>query len=340
MVELVLRDDEIVSVQRLLDEIAGRFDSVEDPGFLREARLLAHELPRRLRAAIVDFGAEEPASGVLLISGYQVEEERLGPTPASWSLRTVPSPSGREELYLCLLGELLGRPIAWSTQQNGYLVHDILPMKGYEHEQLGSGSEELLWWHTEDAFHQYRGDYLGMMCLRNPDGVATTVGTLDGIRLDPEVVRILFEPHFTIRPDESHLPKNRAPEQEVDGALATSYQGIEQQRQAPEKVAVLFGSREAPYMRLDPFFMDRLSDEPEAQAALDALVRAVDEHLQDLVLRPGDTCFIDNYRAVHGRKPFSARYDGRDRWLKRINVACDLRKSRDKRASAASRLLQ
>jgi hypothetical protein len=31
---------------------------------------------------------------------------------------------------------------------------------------------------------------------------------------------------------------------------------------------------------------------------------------------------------VHGRKPFKARHDGTDRWLKRLDVTLDLRKSR------------
>jgi alpha-ketoglutarate-dependent taurine dioxygenase len=57
------------------------------------------------------------------------------------------------------------------------------------------------------------------------------------------------------------------------------------------------------------------------------------------VLEPGDFCFIDNFQAVHGRKPFKARFDGTDRWLRRINVVRDLRKSRDSRLSAAGRVL-
>jgi alpha-ketoglutarate-dependent taurine dioxygenase len=57
------------------------------------------------------------------------------------------------------------------------------------------------------------------------------------------------------------------------------------------------------------------------------------------VLEPGDFVFIDNYRAVHGRKPFKARYDGNDRWLKRINITRDLRKSRDARLSSTERLI-
>ncbi len=55
-----------------------------------------------------------------------------------------------------------------------------------------------------------------------------------------------------------------------------------------------------------------------------------------MALEPGDLLIIDNYRAVNGRKPFQARYDGRDRWLKRIGVTRDLRKSRAARSSADS----
>ena len=61
--------------------------------------------------------------------------------------------------------------------------------------------------------------------------------------------------------------------------------------------------------------------------------------MTEVVLRPGDVLFIDNYRVVHGRKPFKARYDGTDRWLKRIGVTRDLRKSRAARETAASRII-
>ncbi|HYG65572.1 MAG TPA: arginine beta-hydroxylase, Fe(II)/alpha-ketoglutarate-dependent, partial [Thermoanaerobaculia bacterium] len=61
--------------------------------------------------------------------------------------------------------------------------------------------------------------------------------------------------------------------------------------------------------------------------------------LKDVVLEPGEICFIDNFKAVHGRRAFRARYDGEDRWLKRVNIVRDLRKSRAVRPSAASRTI-
>src|SRR5262249_59246169 len=139
---------------------------------LRRVTVLAHELPTRIRLSLNAFRLEQ-MSGVLCISGYVVEQERLGPTPAHWRARPEPSPSHREELLLLLYSSLLGDPFGWASQQDGRLIHDVLPIRGHEHEQLGSSSENVLTWHTEDAFHPLRGDFLSFACLRNPTAGAT-----------------------------------------------------------------------------------------------------------------------------------------------------------------------
>ena len=106
-----------------------------------------------------------------------------------------------------------------------------------------------------------------------------------------------------------------------------------------EKVPILIGTPDSYYIRIDPYFMDSLDHDEEARTALDKLVNSIDARLNQVVLQPGDICFIDNYKAVHGRESFRAKYDGTDRWLKRINVTRDLRKSRGSRSHAASRLI-
>lgn len=90
---------------------------------------------------------------------------------------------------------------------------------------------------------------------------------------------------------------------------------------------------------IDPFFMDRLEDDAAAQQALDTLIKTINANLSAVTLQSGDCCFIDNYRAVHGRKSFKAWYDGTDRWLKRINITRDLRKSRGARQTSESRII-
>lgn len=336
-----LSGEEIPAIQALLDEITARHSSVEEIEFQRGAPIYAHELPRGLRVFLNDFKLREPA-GACIIAGYPIEDARLGTTPVHWRQREGVSPALREEIVFMLCGSLLGDIFGWSTQQDGYIIHDVLPIRGHEQEQLGSGSEQLLWWHTEDAFHPCRGDYLGLMCLRNPDNVATTFASIESIPLDQQYRKVLFEPRFVIRPDESHLEKNRGG-LNLQGAsqelVEEAYARINQMNEAPQKVPVLFGDPRAPYMRLDPYFMDIDQDDEEAKAALEAFSQSIDANLSDIVLQPGECLFIDNYRAVHGRKPFKARYDGQDRWLKRINITRDLRKSRDFRASSTSRII-
>ncbi len=335
---LVLTPQEAADIREQLAELSGRYESVEDPRFHQLAAVYAHELPRRVREEMIDFRATEPASALLIVSGFPIDGEKIGATPHHWETEATGGRAKEEAMLLVLLGSLLGDCIGWSTQQDGRLVHDIFPIKGNEKEQLGTGSEQLLWWHVEDAFHPYRGDYLGMACLRNPDRVPTTFAAMADLELDPAHLAALFEPHFTIRPDESHLQKNKKSDRELNCTLSAAYERIEKMNSQAEKIAVLFGDPGAPYIRLDPYFMDRVEDEA-AQQAFDALVKTVDAKLEDLVLETGDFCFIDNYQGVHGRRPFKARYDGQDRWMKRINVTRDLRKSRPSRTGALSRLI-
>lgn len=334
-----LSDDEVIALKELLREVSARHRSTESAELLAEAPLFAHELPRRLREAFHYFKLKEDTSGLLIVSGWPADQEDLGKTPVHWKAAPEYRPAlVEEEMLLVLFGSLLGECIGWSTQQDGRIVHDILPIQGHEGEQLGSGSEQLLCWHCEDAFHPFRGDYLGMLCVRNPDRVPTTFASLQKVRLDPEDLSLLFEPHYTLRPDESHLKKNQGVAM-ADSKLESAYGKIEQMCTAPEKIAVLYGDPRAPYVRIDPYFMDPVEDHPRAQRALDHLIEEIEGALCDIVLEAGDLCFIDNFQAVHGRKPFKARYDGNDRWLKRINIARDLRKSRAGRSEPTSRVI-
>jgi Fe(II)/alpha-ketoglutarate-dependent arginine beta-hydroxylase len=346
MEKLILSACEIDEIKSLVKGITSQYSSAEDDRFLKDASIIAHELPKRIRTFINDFRLLEPSSGVCLISGYPISEEKIGQTPSHWQYRQKISPALEEEIIFILFSTLLGDVIGWSTQQAGHIVHDVIPIQGHEHEQLGSSSKELLWWHNEDAFHPYRGDYLGMMCLRNKEKAATTVAPVDATSyLNPEEIAILFEPRFTIRPDESHLVKNQSDLQKTqannDKLLSSAYQKISEISSEPEKISVLYGAQECPYVRIDPYFMDinKLEDDNEALTALNKLIKSIESNLNELVLQPGDFIFIDNYKAVHGRNPYTTTYDGQHRWLKRIIVARDLRKSRSARPTATSRII-
>jgi enduracididine beta-hydroxylase len=337
--EISLSAADVGACRAVVGELAARFRSVEDPELLQVSATYAHELPRTLRAGLNDFRLREP-SGACVIGGFPVDDDAIGATPANWGAQAQPSSTLEPELFFLLCGSLLGDPFGWATQQDSRIMHDILPIRGHEEMQLNSASTSTIFWHVEDAFHPYRAEYVGMMCLRNVDRTPTTFASIDDLDLPGHVVEVLFQPRFPIRPDESH--RIRLNEQPGDGTAALrerSYQRIQRMAEEPPRIAVLFGDPASPYLRLDPYFMEDTPDDPEATAAMEALSAAIDKVLDGVALQPGQVLFVDNFRAVHGRRPFTARYDGRDRWLKRLNVTRDLRKSRDARARAESRVV-
>ena len=322
----------------LAAELAGRYATVESETFQSDAAGYAQELPRALRRGLNTFRLDEP-SCLCVIRGFTLDDRKLGPTPAHWRQRPDPSPTAAEEFLFYLCASVLGDPIAWSTKQDGHIMHTIAPIRGEETEQLASSSETTLTWHTEDSFHPLRADYLGLMCLRNPDGVPTTVACVEDLELPEPHRSTLFQPRFTIVPDGSHLDPTGVPAGIPTALLERSQAGIRRMAEHPEPVPLLFGDPSAPYLRLDQFFASAVPGDAEAEAALSVLFGTIERRLSGYALRPGEICFIDNYKAVHGRDPFRARYDGTDRWLKRLNVTRDLRKSREVRLRAGSRMI-
>jgi hypothetical protein len=309
-----LINEEVGAILPLVREVASQHSSAEDSDFLNGVSTYAQELPRRLRRFLNAFRLTEP-SGVCVVSGYPVDDSKIGKTPAHWRKGPDVSSTTEEEVFLSLCGALLGDAVAWAHQRDGLICQDLVPVEAHKEQMLGSGSELDLVWHTEDARYSYRGDYIGLMCLRNPDAVPTTFASIDEIKLDPDKVKVLFEPRFVFRPDPSHPADT-----------------------GRERAPVLFGDPESPYIRFDPYSMD-LPETQETRSAMDSLIRAIDDNMTGVALLPGECLIIDNYKAVHGRSSFKARFDGTDRWLKRINIARDLRKSRAIRKAPASRMI-
>jgi len=337
----VLAPDEARAAFEFGQAVAENYDGVEDERFLLDCAVLAHSLPERLRAELCRFRLDEPA-GALIVSGLPVDDDALGATPGSWITESRPEASRPHETYLMLCCSLLGEVFGWRLDRAGQLVHDVVPVAGRELEQSGSSSDVDLLWHTEEAFHPLRGDYVALLCLRNPDRTPTTVATVHGDDLSAEHLQTLREPRFTI------LPESAFEADEAESAMSVGekrlYQNarrqLDRQSQAPEPVALLYGDPETPYLRVDPAYMPLpVPGDPVATEAFAALAGVIERNHQPVVLEPGDLAIIDNARAVHGRRPFRARYDGRDRWLKRCSVTRDLRRSREARATSSSRVV-
>ncbi|GAA3021850.1 clavaminate synthase family protein [Streptosporangium longisporum] len=291
------------------------------PGFYDRGLPAEELLPAGLRRFLLSYRRSERAAGCL-VHGFPVDDALLGPTPDHWREAIRGDTARDQEIWLALCGMALGDPFGWETLQEGRIIQNILPIQGEEQRQSGYGSESLLEFHTEDGFHPNRCDYLLLFGLRNPDRVPTIIASVRDIRLSEHDRNVLAEERFHILPDTEHI---RQLEEHFPGhpALEKLYRMVRR----PVPTAVLSGDRLNPYLRIDRPFMDVRSGDTEAAAALDRLMAELQRVQQDIAVGPGSLLIVDNYRAVHGRRPFSARYDGTDRWLKKLTVSRNLRRN-------------
>jgi L-asparagine oxygenase len=219
---------------------------------------------------------------------------------------------------LLLLASGLGDPAAFAAEKYGALVQDVVPVPGEEEVQGNVGSVELTF-HTENAFHPHRPDYVLLLCLRaDHEGIAELRTSCIRRALPDLTTRtreVLRRPEYV----------TVAPPSFGRGAEGTVH-------------AVLTGDGADPDLCFDEAATRALTEEGHgALAELSAVLRHSHEGIR---LRPGDLAVVDNRVTVHGRSSFTPRYDGRDRWLQRTFSFSDLRRSRDHRPADGTVLVK
>lgn len=294
-------------IGELVDEVLDTTRS-DDPLLFADAMTDAVvRLPHRLRSFLAEVRADEiPVS---VVSGLPLRPD-LEPTPVGWSAAAETAAGRREEAVLLLCSAPLGDAFGWAGQQGGRLVHDICPRPGMERALTSASSAAPLSLHTEDLCQPCRGDYVALFCLRNPDATGTTIAGLDVAGLPGDVADVLAGDRFRFYRDDSY-----------QGSLDTGGSPFY------TTGAAVFGPAERPYLRLDTDFMTAEDGDEAAAHALRIARQALLPAVQRVALAPGDAVFVDNYQVLHGRQPFKARFDGRDRWLKRINLIRDIRRA-------------
>jgi L-asparagine oxygenase len=277
--------------------LAAAVDRVGDRAAVEEAKRCA----ARLNPALAGECRPVGDSGAVVLRGLRAADMPLGPTPPSWS-EAPPDATPHWDATLLLVASVLGCPFGWEGQQDGRLVHDIVPAKGHEHEQTGASSSVVLSAHTEDAFHPGRANVLLLACLRNHDDVPTSLASVRHARLSAVERALLERPTLPILPDDSY--------DETDAPAVAS----------PPEVATLWDGDGGLRIRYDPAYTPLQRADDDYRAAYDWLSEELERVAVDVPLGAGEVLVVDNDVAVHGRRPFQARYDGTDRWLKRVSV--------------------
>ncbi|WP_198428216.1 TauD/TfdA family dioxygenase [Nocardia bovistercoris] len=295
---------------------ARRARTLTDPALVAHLDARVDELPAELSHLL---RAPSGSAGAAILSRLPVTDTEFGPTPATWGEaaawagdRELRAASFEFDIVMMLLGRCAGEPFGWQGQQGGRLVNNILPSHGHEDEQSGASSKTLLAPHSEDAFHPARSHLLMLACLRNPDRVGTTVSSVRRVELTGAQLRVLGVPTLPILPD-------------------VSYGSGYQRHDAPPVPTVWsessYGTADLT-IRYDPAYTPLDDADPEFRFAYARLGAELERVCVTAALDPGEILLVDNDVAVHGRVPFTARYDGTDRWLKRVNIRLPERRRR------------
>jgi L-asparagine oxygenase len=281
----------------LADRLTGRAHPlIDSPEWLAAALDATSSLPRRVLTALRAFRHDPGSEGVLLLRNVPVAAAGpLPPTPGvPDSVERVPTVAASVVTAVMLQ---LGEVVAFRNEKGGALVQNVVPVPGREESQSNAGSV-LLELHVENAFHDNRPDYVGLLCVReDPTGDAKlcTSSIRRALPLLAEGTRrVLAEPRFLTEPP----PSFGAP-----GGVGSAH----------------------------PVLVDFAATHPlddAAKAAVAELREAFVETMTAHRLRVGDLAVVDNRVAVHGRTSFTPRYDGEDRWLERVYAHLDNRRSR------------
>ncbi len=289
------------AAERILAEFG---TSATSPALLERVAASAARLGEPIRHQCRPVDTDD---GLFVLRGLDVDDNAIGPTPASWA--TAGDSAAVYDIALLLLAAVMGNPIAWEGQQDGRFVHNIVPAAGREQEQTGASSAVLLSPHTEDAFHPGRAHLLMLCCMRNHDNIATTAASIRKVRLDDADIAALSHPALPILPDDAY----------------TEAQGFDGR---PPNVPTLWRSEDGLTLRFDPAYTPLDEATPRHRAAYRRLEDELARVSTAVSLGPGEVLVVDNDLVVHGRVPFQARYDGTDRWLKRASVRVPGRRTR------------
>ncbi|MFF2810195.1 TauD/TfdA family dioxygenase [Streptomyces sp. NPDC058000] len=296
---------------QLTERIAGRLVEpagalIDSPDWLARARRAWPELPAGLTRGLREFRRDSGRTGTLLVRGLPLGQ--VPPTPVEPG--SVQRDATVAAAVLAMIASGLGDPVAYRPEKTGAIVQNVVPVPGQEDYQSNAGSV-LLTFHTENAFHPHRPDFVMLLCLRaDHERVAglRTACIREVLPLISEESRqALFSREFVTAPPPSFG---------LDGAGTAPH-------------AVLTGAPDDP-----DICVDLAATEPQTQrakVAMHELQELFDRTALNASLGPGELAIVDNRVTVHGRTAFRPRYDGQDRWLQRTFAVTDLRRSRGMR---------
>lgn len=296
--------DDIKKISSLVERMKSETEQPTEENIFPMAAVYAQELPRAVRLLVHDFTTRESCDALTLKMGDAFCAS-AGNTPTEYDELEPGYVYNDAQIVHALISTLIGIPVGYSSQRSGRRLNNIIPTKNLENvPNSSSGSKYDFGFHTEDAFHEFKGDHLGLVCIRNDERASTNFVSINEIKISPLLKAALFKPDYVI----GHNPIHQLPE-----------------GHKPPRNSILYGCWDRPFMRINvnnTYGVDR-----SAQYALDDFILAMNAASEQVVLEKGDFFYLDNLYTAHARDAYSPHWGPNARWLSRFILTKDIRKS-------------
>lgn len=277
--------------------------------FCSQIKRASNRVPMDVAKSLIDFSKHGSETGFLLFDGFSTDDTISMKTPNDNNQKVgeTTNLAKIQGILISVIGEL----VAYEAEGYGRIFQDIIPMKSMEQQQMSLSSGTELEIHTEQAFSKLRPDILSLACIRGDPAAFTYILPVKSIinNLSHSEIELLRKPLWTTSVDFSFkLCGQEFIEGDVRGPMP-----------------IISGPEDDPHLLFDQDLMTGITEEADQMIA--KIVNIYYMHRIRHVLKAGQIIFIDNNRAVHGRSPFSPKYDGSDRFLVRCFATFDYEKS-------------
>jgi L-asparagine oxygenase len=316
---------EVVLANEVHDAIGSTLRSFPNPvgdidRSLAHLHVIFSQLPVGLLQEILEFGRHSDTPGVMLVRNLPTDPE-LPDTPVDGG-PSMQKKTFVAEAVLLGLSQLLGEPVGFTTEKNGRLVHDVVPVPAGARSQTNQSSHVFLNFHNDIVYDEVgrydvsNPDFLVLNCLRqdaSKEAVTYYADARDITQvLDPDTVHTLRAPLFRLNAPGSYV------RDVANGVDVLS-----------NPLAVISGPADSPEVVISANGVHGLTQ--EATQALKDLQDACREIAHQVRLEPGSALLINNRKGLHARSQFPAQHDGRDRWLQRTYLRRSLWSIRHRR---------
>ena len=304
-----LDNEELTILQNLATQITAN-PSNEPELFCKQSKDQSTHLPERIKHVLINFAKYGSKNGFLYINtGFLSDfaelrtplgnNEKIGETTILAKIQSI-------------LIHTVSEMIAYEAEGYGRLFQDVIPIQSMANKQTSVSSNIELEIHTEQAFSKLKPDILSLSCIRGDPNALTYILPVKYIldNLSQDEIALLREPLWLTGVDLSFkLNGNDFIDGDIRGPMP-----------------ILSGDDETdPILVFDQDLMKGITE--ESHNMIKKIVDIYYKYRLNHNMQTGDIILVDNRRAVHGRSPFSPKYDGYDRFLVRAFATYDYKYS-------------